>query len=103
MRFTKLQIVSLIGILVAMHVGFAFFPIAPFSVATNLVLFFVNLFVLFSAGYVVDVSRWKKAAAFLLGYGDSNSFFRAFQGWEGTSPGEWRTRQRQAAVALVNQ
>jgi len=69
MRFTKLQIVSLIGILVAMHVGFAFFPIAPFSVATNLVLFFVNLFVLFSAGYVVDVSRWKKAGAFLLGYG----------------------------------
>ncbi len=33
-------------------------------------------------------------AAFLLGYEDSNSFFRAFQGWEGTSPGEWRTRHR---------
>jgi AraC-like DNA-binding protein len=41
-------------------------------------------------------------AAFLLGYGDSNSFFRAFQGWEGTSPGEWRTRHRQAAVALAS-
>jgi AraC-like DNA-binding protein len=39
-------------------------------------------------------------AAFLLGYEDSNSFFRAFQGWEGTSPGEWRTRHRMAeAVA----
>jgi hypothetical protein len=22
------------------------------------------------------------------------SVFRAFQGWEGTSPGEWRTRHR---------
>ena len=30
--------------------------------------------------------------AFLLGFADANSFFRAFQLWEGTSPGEWRTR-----------
>ena len=33
-------------------------------------------------------------AAYLLGYEDSNSFFRAFQLWEGTSPGEWRTQHR---------
>ncbi len=33
-------------------------------------------------------------AAFLLGFADANSFFRAFHVWEGTSPGEWRTRIR---------
>jgi AraC-like DNA-binding protein len=29
-------------------------------------------------------------AAFLLGYEDSNSFVRAFRGWEGMPPGAWR-------------
>jgi len=38
-------------------------------------------------------------AAFLLGFEDSNSFFRAFQVWEGTSPGEWRTRHCAAVGA----
>jgi AraC-like DNA-binding protein len=33
-------------------------------------------------------------AAFLLGFEDANSFFRAFQVWEGTTPGEWRERHR---------
>ncbi|HXT41721.1 MAG TPA: AraC family transcriptional regulator [Candidatus Angelobacter sp.] len=31
-------------------------------------------------------------AAFLLGFEDANSFFRAFQVWEGTSPTDWRNR-----------
>ncbi|MCB1134257.1 MAG: AraC family transcriptional regulator ligand-binding domain-containing protein [Verrucomicrobiae bacterium] len=33
-------------------------------------------------------------AAFLLGYADTNSFFRAFQTWEGVPPGEWRRKHR---------
>lgn len=31
---------------------------------------------------------------FLLGYQDSTSFYRAFKGWAGVSPGEWRLERR---------
>ncbi|MHA3771317.1 AraC family transcriptional regulator [Verrucomicrobiota bacterium sgz303538] len=32
--------------------------------------------------------------AYLLGYDDPNSFFRAFHDWEGTTPGQWRSSRR---------
>lgn len=31
--------------------------------------------------------------AYLLGFEDANSFFRAFRGWEGAPPGQWREKQ----------
>jgi AraC-like DNA-binding protein len=34
--------------------------------------------------------------AYLLGYADANSFFRAFSSWEGVTPGEWRMRHSMA-------
>lgn len=35
--------------------------------------------------------------AYLLGYADANSFFRAFNSWEGVTPGEWRMAHRAVA------
>lgn len=43
--------------------------------------------------YLLHSSLELSETAYLLGYEDTNSFFRAFHEWEGTSPGEWRTRR----------
>lgn len=42
-------------------------------------------------------------AAYLLGYDDPNSFYRAFRSWEGTTPAHWRaTRQVTSNAAGEN-
>ena len=38
-------------------------------------------------------------AAFLLGYDDPNSFYRAFKTWEGTTPAQWRSGRSHAMFA----
>jgi len=40
--------------------------------------------------YLGDASVEITEAAFLVGYEDPNSFYRAFRSWEGTTPAEWR-------------
>jgi AraC-like DNA-binding protein len=40
--------------------------------------------------YLLHSSLELNETAYLLGYEDANSFFRAFHEWEGTSPGQWR-------------
>jgi AraC-like DNA-binding protein len=42
--------------------------------------------------YLLHSSLELNETAYLLGYEDAHSFFRAFHGWEGSSPGEWRAR-----------
>src|SRR5574341_611265 len=42
--------------------------------------------------YLVNSSLELNETAYLLGYEDAHSFFRAFHDWEGSPPGEWRAR-----------
>jgi len=46
--------------------------------------------------YLLHSSLELNETAYLLGYEDANSFFRAFHHWEGTSPGQWRAVHRDA-------
>jgi len=44
--------------------------------------------------YLLHSALELNETAYLLGYEDANSFFRAFHQWEGTSPGQWRVLQK---------
>lgn len=43
--------------------------------------------------YLTDPSLDMKEVAFLIGYEDQNSFYRAFRLWEGDTPSHWRAKQ----------
>lgn len=47
--------------------------------------------------YLEHASLELNETAYLLGYEDANSFFRAFQQWEGTTPGAWRAKSTSPA------
>jgi AraC-like DNA-binding protein len=47
--------------------------------------------------YLLHSSLELNQIAYLLGYEDANSLFRAFHQWEGTSPGQWRQLQRNSS------
>lgn len=42
--------------------------------------------------YLLHSALELNETAYLLGYEDAHSFFRAFHDWEGSPPGEWRAR-----------
>jgi len=53
--------------------------------------------------YLLHSSRELNETAYLLGYEDANSFFRAFQHWEGTSPRQWQLLQKSSQSAQQTQ
>lgn len=50
--------------------------------------------------YLLHSSLELNQTAYLLGYEDAHSFFRAFHQWEGSSPGHWRAHHRGAGLPV---
>jgi len=48
--------------------------------------------------YLLHSGRELNETAYLLGYSDANSFYRAFLQWEGVPPGRWREQQAGAGL-----
>ncbi|WP_123043229.1 helix-turn-helix transcriptional regulator [Cohnella candidum] len=53
--------------------------------------------------YLADPTLEIKEVAFLVGYEDQNSFYRAFRSWEGETPANWRAAQEHWRSALVTE
>jgi len=53
--------------------------------------------------YLADPSLEIKEVAFLVGYEDQNSFYRAFRSWEGETPTNWRVAQENWRSSLVTE
>ncbi|PTY06776.1 AraC family transcriptional regulator [Verrucomicrobia bacterium LW23] len=51
--------------------------------------------------YLGDESNEIVEAAFLVGFEDPNSFYRAFRSWEGTTPAEWRAARRNTSASSL--
>lgn len=49
--------------------------------------------------YLTEASIEINELAYLVGYDDPNSFYRAFRSWEGMTPAEWRSAGRPAKAA----
>ncbi|ACT01717.1 helix-turn-helix transcriptional regulator [Paenibacillus sp. JDR-2] len=51
--------------------------------------------------YLKDPALEIHEVAFLIGYEDQNSFYRAFRAWEGETPANWRVKQNGKSCSLA--
>ncbi|MFD0696213.1 AraC family transcriptional regulator ligand-binding domain-containing protein [Paenibacillus sp. GCM10027628] len=56
-----------------------------------------------AVAYLADPTLEVKEVAFLVGYEDQNSFYRAFRSWKGETPANWRVAQENWRSVLVTE